>query len=177
MNYGPYWNYLSDKGKATAELMKVRHKKDAPRFGLCWLFGKVVRLVPSLRWDERVTTIGRTMWVVDRWYSADPLAQAMTIEHEAHHVRQLKWGPWYWLSYVLVLPLGLSMRGVWEGAAFLRGFGVKYRATKPYAVHVELDAHRLTDTLCGKPYLYALWLARPIVLRVVRKKLKRIANV
>ena len=171
--------YLTRTANERCERYKVRirDKADAPKWGLCWLYGKALRWVKFLRWDERVTTIGRTVWVTPAFRNAVPYYQAITLEHEIHHVHQCRtWWAWYWLSYVLVLPAGMSMRGVWEAAAFLRGFRVRYSLNHPSAGQIALDASCLTETLCGKSYLYALWAVRPLVKWAVARKLRRIAD-
>jgi len=171
-----WYDYLSEEGKRrwVAYDPKMRDKSTARRWGICWMYSKLAKVAPWLRFDERVTTIGRTIWLAPKFYNAPPMAQAQTVEHELHHMAQAtNWLCWYHVSYVLVLPIGLSMRGVWEAAAFLRGYKLIYKYTRRDPVEY---ANTLTETLCGKPYLYALWLVKPIVRRVLLRKLKAIAE-
>lgn len=66
------------------------------------------------------TTLARTIYFPST--VRDPYAHPQVIAHELVHVRQWgRWGPWLWLSYVLLpLPVGLAwFRWRWEREAYL----------------------------------------------------------
>jgi hypothetical protein len=66
------------------------------------------------------TTLGRVIYYPTA--VEDPRAYPQVIEHELVHVRQwARWGPWLWLSYLLLpLPFGLAwFRWRWEREAYL----------------------------------------------------------
>lgn len=158
--------------------VRFRMKREAPRWGLCWIFGKVVGILGrDLRWSSRTTTIGRTVWLEDDFAYRGLLSQARLVEHEVQHVAQLRhWGPWYPLSYVLLLPLGLSMRGVWEWSAFRRDLRLLpahfSREVLGELRKALIDRH--VEILTGKSYFFALWLIKPFVRWRVRRFIEKL---
>jgi hypothetical protein len=75
-----------------------------------------VRILPE--WHPAAAlTLGRNVFVKQRYIGT---AEGQTVlRHEAVHVRdQLRWSFLWWLSYVLVLPIGPSFKAYWEWRAY-----------------------------------------------------------
>lgn len=95
-----------------------------------------------------VTTIGRTI------YCPDGQISDATRLHELQHVADYrKYGPWFVLSYLLLLPLGITMRAFWERRAYAITIREVMKSNEDYARSPEFKEH-LVRCFTGPDYLY-----------------------
>ena len=73
---------------------------------------------PLLRWlPASGVAVGGTVWL--RRALRGTAEGADVLRHEAQHVRDWRrFGPLFWLTYLLVLPAGPSLRALWEWRAY-----------------------------------------------------------
>ncbi len=120
------------------------------------IIGAVVRPFNRRYMTRYTTVLFGTVWFPSRaWRQrVGPRAIYETLRHEAVHLRDARrfWG-FFHLSYVLLLPAGLTMRAWWEWRAY----------TESLRVQAELDAAIDDETLrwieacfTGPDYLY-MW--------------------
>ena len=97
---------------------------------------------------DYVTTIGRTIYVPSGYISST------TLRHELVHVADYNAHPvWFTLSYLLVLPIGWTMRAYWEK----RGYEVTIRedfAAFPSFVESKRYKDWITSIFTGPDYFY-----------------------
>lgn len=138
----------------------------------------------DMRYDERTTTIGKTVYTGTKWLTKTPDEREREIAHEAVHIRQwIEWGPFYAVSYVLniwsilfpvavaifggawwlgliagvigsALPAGLSLRAYWEFQAFKATLLKLKEQGQDYGHRDALLCH-MTELLEGPAYYYA----------------------
>jgi len=137
---------------------------------LKWVtFGKC-----DIRYDERTTTIGSTMYTGSAWHLKGPASRDAEIMHEAEHVRQ--WRTWwilYPITYLLsvwsiVLPVVLLLLQVPTLWALLIGITAGCLLPGPsLRAYWEYKAFRHTIiVLCDRRYitggLQAGWYAKMV---------------
>ena len=118
---------------------------------------------------DRVSTQGYTIYLGENWYHYDDFTRYKHIMHELEHMRQWKrWNVIYSISYLFVLPFGLSMRGYWEWQAFKKSIDAYFVADK-FVFNRKSLIDKYTNILTGKAYLFALLFIKPFVRKIVTK--------
>ena len=146
----------------------------------------------NLNFMSRVTTVGNTIYLGDRWRQYSTMNRRAIMAHEYTHILQWrKWSMIYVLSYFTGIPIllpvlsfigcsflfsllfslffsaGLSMRGYWEWQAFKEQLLVQKEKT--YKVRLDMMVDYYTDVLTGQKYFFALWLIKPVFKKIVRR--------
>jgi hypothetical protein len=109
---------------------------------------RLLRRIPA-----SAIAVGSTVWV-RRTLLGSPALDDL-LRHEAQHVRDWRrFGPLFWLTYLLALPVGPSLRAVWEW----RAYRVSLRAA--FERHGEVDeATRrwVVGAFCGAAPYWWMW--------------------
>ena len=109
---------------------------------------RLLRLVPA-----SAVAVGSTVWVRRAVLASPELPDLL--RHEAQHVRDWRrFGLLFWLTYLLALPAGPSLRALWEW----RAYRVSLRATHERHGRVD-EATRawVVGAFCAAaPYLW-MW--------------------
>lgn len=96
---------------------------------------------------------------------------AIILRHEAQHIRdQRAWSVLWWLSYLLLLPVGPSFKALWEW----RAYKITLRAERERTGSISSwTQDHVARSLAGPLYLWAMprWLAD----RLVAGEVKRLA--
>lgn len=120
--------------------------------------------------SDYTTVLGRTVWMPSRDWRArqSPYALVALLRHEAVHLRDMRRFPLIFpLTYVLLLPAGLTMRALWEARAYRESMKVEAEASGAIAT-TTIDA--LVRRFSGPEYLF-MWAAP----RAVRRHFERVA--
>lgn len=119
---------------------------------------------------DYTTVLGSTVWMPSRDWRArqSPYALVALLRHEAVHLRDMRRFPLIFpITYVLLLPAGITMRAVWEARAYRESMKVEAEATGAIA-SATIDA--LVRRFAGPEYLF-MWAAP----RAVRRHFERVA--
>ena len=157
-------------GWPEVDALEQRLRRELPRFEVRYKAEwRLQRLIGRLVWPfnrqymTAYTTVmgGRVYFPSRAWREqAGPARLYKTLRHEAVHLRDMRRFPGFFqLSYLLLLPAGLTFRALWEWRA--------YRETLRAELEVEgtisdaLLAH-VEERFCGPDYLYMLPLRRTV---------------
>lgn len=106
-------------------------------------------------------------------YARDPSPWYATLRHEYVHLRDVRrWPLLMPLTYLLVLPVGVTGRAYWELRAYVQSMVVCRELGMPLD---DAYLERLVELFSGRSYLFMLWpasLARR-VLRAARSRVER----
>lgn len=106
-------------------------------------------------------------------YVRDPGQWYATLRHEYVHLRDIqRWPVLMPLSYLFVLPAGISARAWWELRAYTQSMVVSLELGHPLD---DAYLERLVELFAGRSYLFMLWPA-PLARRVlehVRERVER----
>jgi hypothetical protein len=101
--------------------------------------------------DVYTTTIGYTVYMPAS-VRRDPVGGVRVLRHERIHILQFQRHPiWFPLSYLLVLPLGITWRARWEMEAYVESMRVEMEETGAIADHT-LDF--IQERFTGPDYLF-----------------------
>lgn len=101
--------------------------------------------------DSFTTTIGYTVYMPAK-VRADGREGVAVLRHERVHLEQFRRHPlWYPLSYLLVLPAGVTMRARWEMEAYVETMRVELERTGGVS---DATLDRLERLFCGPAYLF-----------------------
>jgi hypothetical protein len=103
--------------------------RELPGFAVCFktdsrlqrAIGTLLRPINRRYLTDYTTVMGGKAWFPDRrsWERADPESLYVTLCHEAVHLHDAaRWPVLFQLSYLLLLPMGLTMRAFWEWRAY-----------------------------------------------------------
>ena len=148
-----------DVAKLEAELLR-----ELPRFGVgykdesrvqAWI-GALVRPFNATYMTNYTTVMFGKVWFPSRTWRArvGPRAIYETLRHEAVHLRDMRRFPiFFQLTYVLLLPAGITFRALWEWRAYAESLRVQ----------AELDGRIddesldfIAERFTGPDYLYML---------------------
>jgi len=127
---------------------------------------RLLRLVPA-----SAVAVGSTVWVRRALLGSPELDDLL--RHEAQHVRDWRrFGLLFWLTYLLALPVGPSLRAVWEW----RAYRVSLRAAFDRHGRVDEATRRwvVGAFCCAAPYWW-MWPFRRQVRRWVDAECEALA--
>lgn len=156
-------------------VLSVQTKTKYPRFSvkerakswlapIFWILQKVTRM----DYSSFTTTIFSTMYVGSDWGSSSSNSKYKTLRHEMKHIRQFHcWplGRWAWpvnhvlmgLAYLLLLPVLLTFRAMFEREGYTQTLLVEYELNGPFTdTRMEENARWLANTFGGSAYLF-MW--------------------
>jgi hypothetical protein len=126
---------------------KVVNKEDS-RFqrALAWL----VRPFNPDFMTSYATTFGDTVYVPKAWGS---YARYEVLRHERIHLRDHRTAPFglFALSYLLCLPVGITMRAWWEYRAYTETMRVEHEL---FGIISDATIERLVGVFTGPSYLF-----------------------
>jgi len=135
-----------------------------------------VRAIEESRWLRRLpasaVAVGSTVWVRRAFLGSPALGDLL--RHEAQHVRDWRrYGLLFWLTYLLALPAGPSLRALWEW----RAYRVTLRAAhERHGLVDEATRAAVVGAFCrGAPYFW-MWPFRRQVRRWVDAECRRLAS-
>lgn len=145
--------------------MQIKTKQ---RSKLMRLIGALLRPINPEFMTHYVTTIGRTIYVPETMTAAQVDA---ILPHEKVHVQQFeKWGAWFVLSYLLILPMGPSVRAYWEWQAYKVDINRRHKERGTVAPWYR---QRIVDQFTGSYYGW-MWPFPKHMRRVVDRYCERL---
>jgi len=107
----------------------------------------------------RVTTVvGDTIYTPGAPESLPPGLLARIVAHElVHQLDQARYGPLFYLSYGLLLPIGRTYRAFWERRAYAVDLMIAHHDDGPSGL--EMTRRRLVHVFSGPMYAW-MWAGR-----------------
>lgn len=121
------------------------------------LLGKLAYPFNKRYMTDYVTTMAQTLWwPTEEMYENNPKAVCGTMLHERHHLWDRKKHPfWFNFSYLVILPLGWTMRAHWER----RGYAASIMYYKAAGYEHDYIRDAIETNFVGASYFW-MWPAK-----------------
>ena len=158
-------------------------KRDIPNLDVCFktdsrlqqLIGRLVAPFNPHYLTKYTTVMGGKIWLPSRQFMQEKEVTWLyaLIRHEAVHLRDMKKYPiLFQVSYLLFLPMGLTMRALWEWRAYKVSIQTEFELKGDISdEYIEYVA----EQFAGPAYLY-MWPFRGHIRRKVQQEKERLVR-